>query len=71
LRRDPATNNETRRVLEVRGRLCEGATLEDWDDGHLRVTEEQATAVGAKVMLQVVRCYDDPSLEAQFGLTPS
>jgi len=70
-RRDDALNNGTRATLEARARLGEDAAVEDWGDGHLRFTEEQAAAAGSAVMLQVVRLFDDPSLEAQFGLTPS
>lgn len=69
-RRDNALNSETRATLEARGRLSEDAAIGYTGDGHLRVTEEQAAAAGAVSMLQVLRYFDDPSLEAQFRLLP-
>jgi len=69
-RRDGAINNATRATLEAQGRFDgEESSLEDWKDGHMRVTEEQAAAMGSAVMLHVARFFDDPSLEVQFGLT--
>jgi len=78
-----ARNNETRSklasasiapasspVAEVRHEEEDDDSSDDefGEEEHVLVTEERARAAGACAMLQVVRLFDDPSLEAQFGL---
>jgi len=75
-RRDDMINSATRTSLEAqRAAHANAAEVEmaemmedEFED--LDVTEEQAAAAGAAEMLQVVRFFDDPSLEAEFGIGP-
>jgi len=61
--RDRDCNNTARSQL---GDLAEMAPdVIDFEEGP---TEDQVIAMAAVVMLQVVRLFDDPSLEASFGL---
>jgi len=78
-----AWNNETRSKLasasmalasnpgaEVPPEEEDGDSSDDdfGEEEHVEVAEERAAAAGAFAMLQVVRLFDDPSLEAQLGL---
>mmetsp|Transcript_77552 Transcript_77552/g.136835 ORF Transcript_77552/g.136835 Transcript_77552/m.136835 type:complete len:621 (-) Transcript_77552:203-2065(-) len=71
-RRNAKHNNSTRAILEARGTWSD-MTQENWvqsdnEDDFAEVSEEESIAAGARVMLQVLRLFDDPSLEAEFGL---
>jgi len=73
-RRNTKHNNSTRATLEARGTWSDMAQ-ENWvqsdnEDDFAEVTEEESNAAGARVMFQVLRLFDDPSLEAEFGLRP-
>jgi len=48
----------------------EGGEEDEEEEGQRFVTDEEAAAAGAAVMLQVVRLFDDPSLESELGLRP-
>jgi len=71
-------NNETRSKLasasipgvEVQPEQEDGDISHDEfrEEKQVEVTEKRAAAAGAAAMLQVVRLFDDPSLEMQFGL---
>lgn len=75
-----ARNNETRSKLASASiaPASNPRNVVPWEDSdssddefgeeHVEVTEERAAAAGASAMLQVVRLFDDPSLEAQLGL---
>lgn len=63
--RDEVRSNEARAALQSLSKMC-GDTSVDPEIGYL--TEDQAMAAGASVMLQVARLFDDPSLEASLGL---
>ncbi|CAJ1437623.1 unnamed protein product [Effrenium voratum] len=64
--RDADVNNATRATLEAK---AAAAAWSEWDEDEGReVTEEEALAAAACVMLQVLRRFDDPSLEAELGL---
>lgn len=77
-RRDHARNNAVRAALEARsGHLADAAAASSLaadaafaysSDSEDEVSEEEALAAGAAVILQVIRYFDDPSLEAEFGL---
>eukprot|EP00930_Biecheleria_cincta_P032130 TRINITY_DN22290_c0_g1_i2.p2 TRINITY_DN22290_c0_g1~~TRINITY_DN22290_c0_g1_i2.p2 ORF type:complete len:114 (-),score=17.53 TRINITY_DN22290_c0_g1_i2:491-832(-) len=69
--RDAEHNNATRAFLEARSTAPPTVHQEVMDEDEyeeVALTEEQARALGARVMLQVLRLFDDPSLEASFGL---
>jgi len=71
-RRNPEQNSATRSALEVKSTTQPrpaGTNDEDEED-YRGLTEDEARAAGARVMLQVIRLFDDPSLEAEFGLRP-
>ncbi|CAK9017765.1 unnamed protein product [Durusdinium trenchii] len=67
--RNAEENNATRTMLQAR---AEVAPLRSWTEEELEegrdITEEDALAAAARVMLQVIRCFDDASLEAELGL---
>jgi len=67
--RDVAQNAATRSVLEERAHSAPRRewTEEEWEDGR-DVTEEEALAAAASATLQVMRWFDDASLEAELGL---
>lgn len=69
--RDSEQNNSTRALLEARSTetsIVQEAMDDDEEDDHGPLTEEEARSLGARVMLQVFRLFDDASLEASFGL---
>mmetsp|Transcript_100972 Transcript_100972/g.182205 ORF Transcript_100972/g.182205 Transcript_100972/m.182205 type:complete len:610 (+) Transcript_100972:87-1916(+) len=63
-RRNPEQNNATRATLEAQINLPIILGVRDLED------LEEASSAGAHVMLQVIRMFDNPSLEAEFGLRP-
>lgn len=62
--RDEARCNETRRALE-RSSWPVGTIARTTEFGYL--TEDELMAASASVMLQVIRLFDDPSLEVSIG----
>lgn len=67
--RNSHENNATRTILEERAHAVHQRewTEEELEEGR-DVTEEEAMAAAAAAMLQVMRCFDDASLEAELGL---
>jgi len=63
-----AANNATRSELKDRAEVPLDPERFDSTEEIREITEEEAMAASAKVMLQVVRWFDDPSLEAELGL---
>lgn len=64
--RDDAVNNRTRRILTDKSEPAGGWNFAQSGSNSYRfqeVNEEQASAGGAAAMLQVMRLFDDPSLE--------
>jgi len=67
-RRDAEMNSETRDKLEAQSTHQPlGLSDEEYEMSE-QAMEEEASAAGAAVMLQVIRQFDDPSIEASFGL---
>lgn len=65
-RRDAARNRETRNALDATA--SEPLSMTGGDEDELWDSLQEATGAGAAVMLQIVRSFDDPSLEAELGL---
>jgi len=75
-----ALEETSARVPEAAGRSLAGGPARALDarsesdgdeqdaDAERQVSKEEAQAAGAGVMLQVIRFFDDPSIEAEFGL---
>eukprot|EP00435_Cladocopium_sp_Y103_P010976 s2204_g2.t2 len=67
--RNSRENNATRTILEGR---AHAVPRREWTEEELEegrdVTEDEAMAAAAAAMLQVMRCFDDASLEAELGL---